>query len=941
MNSSMTRRLFLETGVTLTAATAAHARAVTSEPAGRLETETFWLVVGRDASCLAFHDRRSGRDIAAGGHAKLARARAGGREILPVAARLEAGRLHLDFGTEGPRIVLAVRPRRRSLILEVEAVEGPKVEELAFVDLDLGPGGQPDEPFSACLLARTVATHVPELPRATARLRALAYPELGLVGASVAIVGAPRDDFRAALQEAVEDAPALPHSKLGGPWALDAPVNRGSYLFNFDGVTLANVNAWVALARRLGMTQIDFHGGSSFRFGDCRPSPLLYPRGRADLKAAIDRLHDAGILAGLHTYAFFLAKDTPWVTPVPDPRLASARTFTLAADLDAAATTLPVAESTAGLSTTTGFFVRNSVTLRVGEELIDFGGVAAKTPFGFTQCRRGAHGTKASAHPRGTRVGHLKECFGLFVPDPHSTLFGEIAAATADTYNACGFDMIYLDALDGSDVLDPHRHGEFAWHYASRFAFEVARRLHRPAVFEMSMFTHHLWCLRSRYAAWDHANRSYKRFVDLHCAANEESRRMFLPGELGWWALKGWGGSQTEPMFADDMEYLLVKGLATDTGFALMGIDPKTAAANPALPRLAELIRRWETLRLSGRVSAAVKDRLREPGAEFTLEGDVEAGWALRPVVSVRHRLEATDERTRSWQVTNPYGPRPLALRIEPLTLACAHDVPSNPVLADFRDDADFPARAAAPGVSAQWEPAHDVLKNGPVTGRFRFTSRVADRKGAWAKFEKTFDPPLDLSRHAGLGLWVHADGSGALLNLQLRSPAHLVSGVADHYVTLDFTGWRYVELVEPEGERWSHYHWPYGDPYSIYREALQAGQITSLGVWFNDLPPGREVVCYLEELRAVTLDNATMTTPEVSVGGVMLRFPCTLRSGQYLEFSPPGPARLYGPDGAQLSEVHPEGTIPMLLQGSNDLRFAAAAPVRGRVTITARGDAC
>ena len=195
------------------------------------------------------------------------------------------------------------------------------------------------------------------------------------------------------------------------------------------------------------------------------------------------------------------------------------------------------------------------------------------------------HATKAATHSRGTKVGHLKECFGLFAPDPDSTLFTEVAAATADTYNDCGFDMIYLDALDGSDVLDPHRHGEFAWHYAGRFAFEVARRLRRPAVFEMSMFTHHLWCIRSRYAAWDHPNRSYKRFVDLHCAANEENRRMFLPGELGWWALKGWNGSQTEPTFADDIEYLLAKGLATDTGFALMGIDPRTAAATPALPR--------------------------------------------------------------------------------------------------------------------------------------------------------------------------------------------------------------------------------------------------------------------------------------------------------------------------------------------------------------------
>ena len=39
------------------------------------------------------------------------------------------------------------------------------------------------------------------------------------------------------------------------------------------------------------------------------------------------RINAAGISAGLHTYAFFIAKDCPWVTPVPDRRLASDATF--------------------------------------------------------------------------------------------------------------------------------------------------------------------------------------------------------------------------------------------------------------------------------------------------------------------------------------------------------------------------------------------------------------------------------------------------------------------------------------------------------------------------------------------------------------------------------------------------------------------------------------
>ena len=83
------------------------------------------------------------------------------------------------------------------------------------------------------------------------------------------------------------------------------------------------------------MTQIDFHGGRSFRFGDFRPDPDLYPQGVASMKAVIDKLHAAGIQAGLHTYAMFIDKSCPYVTPVPDPRLGKDATFTLAADLAA------------------------------------------------------------------------------------------------------------------------------------------------------------------------------------------------------------------------------------------------------------------------------------------------------------------------------------------------------------------------------------------------------------------------------------------------------------------------------------------------------------------------------------------------------------------------------------------------------------------------------
>ncbi len=584
--------------------------------------------------------------------------------------------------------MLKVTAHAQHLVLEVVSVTGEQVEELTFIDLPLSLRGTPQEPFAACALALNLLTDVHELPCPGSRLRAFCYPRFGMAGAKVALVAAPQAKLREALQEAVMAAEELPHSPLGGPFALGQPINQGSYLFNFGGMTVQKADDWIRMAQRLGMNQIDFHGGNSFRFGDCRPNPQTYPEGVKSLKAVVDKLHVAGISAGLHTYAFFIDKSCPWVTPVPDARLAKDLTLSLAADLPADAGTVPVVESTAGISAITGFFVRNSVTLQIDDELIVYAAAAKQPPFAFTGCQRGALGTRRSAHAKGAKVYHLKECFGLFVPDPQTTLFDEVAARTAETFNACGFDMIYLDALDGEDILGG---ADSAWHYGSRFVFEIWKRLKRPALMEMSAFHHHLWSVRSRYCAWDHPTRSHKKFIDLHSASNDESRRMFLPGEYGWWALTNWSGPQGEPTFNETIEYLMAKCLGTDTGFALMGIDPDNVGSVPSLPRLAEIIRRYEELRHSGAVPELIKARLRVPGDEFTLAGSLRDGWQFRPVRYDRHKVESAEPWSSRWKTVNSFAAQPLALRIEALMAAAPYDEPTNRTLADFVSPNDFP----------------------------------------------------------------------------------------------------------------------------------------------------------------------------------------------------------------------------------------------------------
>ena len=916
-------------------------------PAGaiRIENAHVRWIIGRDGRNLGIWARRSGMEIMRREPTSwFAVARKGDRGLTPDRVAMADGKLTLDF-PGGAQAVLSVVTRPDAIVFTVERWRGD-ADEFTFANAPLTLDPEKDEPFAACALALNVRTNVLPLPGPANELGAHAYARLGIQGASAALVAGPTGGLRAQLKRTVSAAPDLPHSSVGGPWAMDARATRASYLFNHNGLGVADVPKWVATARAVGATQIDFHGGESFRFGDFAPSPKLYPRGRADLKAVIDGLHAQGLQAGLHTYAFFIDKKSPYVTPVPDKRLAFARTLTLAEPLTADADTVTVAESTQGLNATTGFFVPNSATLRIGDELITFTAASQSPPWRFTGCTRGALGTKSAAHAAGDKADHLKELFGLFLPDPDSTLFTEVADNTARMYNECGFDMIYLDALDGSFILAG---GEWAWHYGSKFVFELCKRLQRPAIMEMSTFHHHLWCVRSRMGAWDCPRTGVKEFVDMHRVVNRANTRMFLPSQLGWWSIFGWDGVQPDRTMPDDLEYLLCKAVADDAGVAMMGFSPEVLAEAEGLQRHAELIRRYEEIRRTGAAPPALRRRLGEPRAEFTLVDGKPGKRAFAPVSYAKRTVEGPKA---AWRVASPFPAQPARVRIEALLQVGPNKDPNRLLSAATLGSLTTPK--CAPGVTLTVGVGPGPAAEGAV--RLTAKNATAASNGAWCMVERLFNPAIDLT-HKALGVWVHGDGKGAVLNLQLRSPENVTPGAAERYVRLDFTGWRRVELPEPESERLSTVAWPYaadratwetnrtaafGAAYKLYHPWVVYGSIGALGVWLNNVPANGETEVVIGAVEALPLVDGVVTYPSVTVAGRTLTFPVELQSGQWLEYEPGKPARVYSPSGKPLRQVEPTGEAPTLQSGANEVTFSCrenpSTPPRCRVTLQTRG---
>jgi hypothetical protein len=373
-----------------------------------------------------------------------------------------------------------------------------------------------------------------------------------------------------------------------------------------------------------------------------------------------------------------------------------------------------------------------------------------------------------------------------------------------------------------------------------------------------------------------------------------------------------------------------------------MGIDPSTISSVPALPRLAAIIKRYEDLRHSGKVPESMKAKLRVPGDEYTLTEGPQGGWQFVPVVYDKHQVEGIDGWSNVWQTNNRFDRQPVRLRIEALMAAAPYDSPDGVPLADFTAPDDFPDRAAAPEVAADLQPVREPVKVGAASGRFTAISARSAARGAWAKREKRFSPPQNLSGQQALGLWVCGDGQGEVLNIQLRCPAHIVAGIGEHYIPIDFTGWRYFELIEPEGKRYADYVWPYGDPYSIYRESIDFRHVETLALWFNNLPPGKQATCYLSPIRALPLVKTKLINPALRIGEREIVFPVEIESGCYLEFDGASAGKLYGPQGELLREVASQGEVPVLEPGANEVRFRCDSPAgvraRARVTIISAG---
>lgn len=888
-----------------------------------IENNGFKYEIAADGRNLPFTDKATGADYLYSDSVSFcAYLMHEGKEYPVSAVSIKDNLLKLEFKNAKVTAEILINKGKDRVTWEVIKVNGA-AESLTFINVPLKLKGLPYEPFAACVLSMNLYTHVRQLPALQTRLWATCYQRFGMKGAKITLLGVPQKNILPVIREVMSLAKDIPHSDKGGAWAQLSKEGYGSYLMNFGSLREETVNEWIERCNNVGFNQIDNHGGGAdfFKFGSFELNPEKWPDGWNHFKRINKRLHDAGISSIFHTYAFFIDKKSKYVTPVPSADLAYFRVFTLAEPVGPKDSVIVVKESTENISTTTGFFVQNSRTLRLGNELIEFIGATKFPPYQFTGCKRAVSGTKTSAYRADNKAYHLKEMFGKFVPGPETKLFKKIALRTAEVVNEADFDGIYLDAIDGSSILGG---AENSWYYSTKFVIEIAKHLKRPVGMEMSFMQHHWWHYRSRWRAWDTPNRGYKRFVDIHSAAINGG--LLLPLHLGWWQNFTWDPPQVGPTFTDDIEYLGCKMIGNNAGLSMLGgVDKKTLDENPSFRRLNTIIRQYEELRNKNYFGEDAKKLLRQPGKEFTLFKEEDGSWNFKPVAYQKHKVTGTNHPSARWTVNNEFDTQPVRLRIEPLMSVKPYNDKDNVVLADFSIPEKFSNTGTANGVSGSINSSTEKAVSGETCSIFSArSSGVSPRYGSWISMEKKIEPWLNLSKNQALGVWIKGDGHGELLNLRIESPHYISYGArGDHFIKIDFTGWKYFELVEIESSEFSNYVWPNDSGvYNSYRNLISFGKVDKLQLWYNNLPAGKEVSCVIGPVKAIPTITGTIENPSIAIGGEKIVFPVRMESGMYLEFLSFSDCKLFGSKGELLKEVTPIGENPNLVNGRNEISF-------------------
>lgn len=460
------------------------------------------------------------------------------------------------------------------------------------------------------------------------KIVASAYQDGGVVGSRIALFGCPVEDALQTVSE-IEVAEGLPHPMIDGVWGKLSPDAAAAYLItNF---TENDVDKAIELTKKAGLKHLYHYGKTFENWGHFELFKGEFPNGIKGLKECVEKAEAQGVKVGIHFLSNFITTNDPYVTPIPDKRLAIVGGSEITHDISAEADEIPIQSP--------DFFNQmknNSLkTVRIGDELIRYGAVSENSPWTLLDCQRGAFSTIASAHQSGEQIVKLLDhAYKVFLTNAELTI--EMSERIADLYNKTGLRQISFDGLEGNRSTGLGTYGESLMPYV--WYNSLSEGLKDHLIIDASRTTHFFWHIYTRMNWGEPWYGGFRESQTEYRFKNQAYfKRNFMPGMLGWFKM-------TPETSIEDAEWLLAKSAGYDAGYALV-VSDGIIEKNGNSDKILELIGDWEKLRLTNSFTEEQKERMRNTDNEFSLNKVNESEWSLWQINSELYKHEKKEKQ--------------------------------------------------------------------------------------------------------------------------------------------------------------------------------------------------------------------------------------------------------------------------------------------------------
>jgi len=429
-----------------------------------------------------------------------------------------------------------------------------------------------------------------------------AYDDGGVIGSKIALFGCSKDQVLEILG-AIELEEGLPHPEIDGEWNKTARHATAAYLIM--GFGEENLDACLKVTKEAGLKYL-YHGGPFENWGHFKLNPTQFPDNWESMKRCVQLAESKGIHLGVHTLSNFITTNDPYVTPIPDPRLAKVGYSQISEHISDDQKDIPIEDPM--------FFNQmknnNLHAAVIGNELIRYTSVSDSQPWTLINCERGAFGTSPARHEAGSTIGKLMD-HGYKTFLTNTELSKEMALTIADLFNQTGLQQISFDGLEGNWSTGMGQYGQqlFVKHWYDNLTpglkGQVITDASRPGHFFWHIYTRMNWG-EPWYAGFRESQTKYRLLNQ------DYFNRNLMPAMLGWFQMR-------PNTSIEDIEWLLARAAGFDAGFALV-TSLATIRANGHSKQILAAVNRWETARMEGIFPDEIKKELQDISTEFHIE---------------------------------------------------------------------------------------------------------------------------------------------------------------------------------------------------------------------------------------------------------------------------------------------------------------------------------